>query len=167
VYADEADLAKALGKSRRSVLVYLEELRRQGVCKTQQARNQHRQGQIEICDAFWPYERPPAREKPQSLADYAAHIRRLPARRACVKLSSSPADEKLAAAFFQRQVPIETIEHGILIACTRKYMTLLTTPNSGLIISLSYFKDAIEEAAASKVGNDYWLYLRHSIDGLE
>jgi hypothetical protein len=64
-------------------------------------------------------------------------------------------------------VPIEIIEHGILMACTRKYMTLLTTPNSGLIVSLSYFKDAIEEAAASKVGDDYWRYLRHGIDGLE
>ena len=53
------------------------------------------------------------------------------------------------------------------MACTRKYMTLLTTPNSGLIVSLSYFKDAIEEAAASKVGNGYWRYLRQSIDGLE
>jgi hypothetical protein len=167
VQADHADLAKALGKSRRSVLVYLEELRRQGVCKTHPARNQHGQGQIEICEAFWPYERPPAQEKPQSLADYTAHVRRLLAGRACVKVSFSPADEKLAAAFFERQVPIEIIEHGILMACTRKYMTLLTTPNSGLIVSLSYFKDAIEEAAASKVGNDYWRYLRQGIDGLE
>jgi hypothetical protein len=167
VQADHADLANALGKSRRSVVVYLEELRRQGVCKTRPARNQHDQGQIEICDAFWPYERPPAQRKPQSLADYTAHIRRLLAGRACVKVSFSPADEKLAAALFERRVPIETIEHGILMACTRKYMTLLTTPNSGLIVSLSYFKDAIEEAAASKVGNDYWRYLRQSIDGLE
>jgi hypothetical protein len=162
-----ADLVKALGKSRRSVVVYLEELRRQGVCKTQPARNQHGQGQIEICDAFWPYERPPAQEKPQSLADYTTYIRRLLAGRACVKVSFSPADEKLAAAFFERQVPIETIEHGILMACTRKYMTLLTTPSTGLIVSLSYFRDAIEEAAASKVSNDYWRYLRQAIDGLE
>jgi len=167
VQADHADLAKALGKSRRSVVVYLEELRHQGVCKTRPARNQHGQGQIEICDAFWPYERPRAQDKPQSLADYIAHMRRLLTSRACVKVSFSPGDEKFAAAFFKRQVPIEIIEHGILMACTRKYMTLLATPNSGLIVSLGYFKDAIEEAAASKVGNDYWRYLRQSIDGLE
>lgn len=167
VQANHAELGKALGKSRRSVVVYLEELRRQGICKAQPARNQHGQGQIEICDAFWPYERPPAREKPQSLADYTAHIRHLLAGRACVKVSFSPADEKLATAFFERQVPIEVVEHGILMACTRKYMSLLTTPKSGLIVSFSYFKDAIEEAATSKVSNDYWQYLRHSIDGLE
>jgi prevent-host-death family protein len=129
VQADHADLAKALGKSRRSVVVYLEELRRQGVCKTQPARNQHGQGQIKVCEAFWPYERPPAQETPRSLADYTAHIRRLLAGRACVKVSFSPADEKLAAAFFERHVPMEIVEHGILMACTRKYMALLTTPN--------------------------------------
>jgi len=164
---DHVDLVRALGKSRRSVVVYLEELRRHGVCKTQPARNQHGQGQIEICDAFWPYERQPAEETPQSLADYTAEIRRLLGGRACVKISFSPADEKLAAAFFQQQLPIGTIEHGILLACTRKYMTLLTTPNSGLIVSLSYFRDAIEEATTSKVSNDYWRYLRQGIDGLE
>lgn len=167
VQANHADLAKALGKSRRSVVAYLEELRHGGVCKTRPARNQHGQGQIEICEAFWPYERPAPREKPQNLADYTAQIRRLLASRACVKVSFGPADEKLAAAFFERRLPIEIVEHGILMACTRKYMTLLTTPSSGLIVSLSYFKDAIEEAAVSKVGDDYWRYLRHSIDGLE
>ena len=46
-------------------------------------------------------------------------------------------------------------------------MTLLTTPNSGLIVSLSYFKDATEEAAASKVSNDYWRHLHRSTGGLE
>ena len=101
------------------------------------------------------------------MADYTGHIRRLLAGRACVKIAFSPADEKLAAAFFQRQVPIEVVEYGILLACTRKYMALLTTPNCGLIVSLSYFQNAIEEAGTSKVGIDYWRYLRHRIDGLE
>ena len=87
---DSVDLVKALGKSRRSVVVYLEELRRRGVCKTQSARNQHEQGQIEICDAFWPYERPPAQEKPQSLAEYTAHIRRQLAGRSSGKCRLRP-----------------------------------------------------------------------------
>lgn len=33
-------------------------------------------------------------------------------------------------------------------------------------LSLSYFEDAIEEAAASKVSNDYSRYLRRGINGL-
>ena len=108
-------------------MAYLEELRGQGVCKTSPSKNQHGHGQIEICEAFWPYERQPPQQKPQSLAEYTAHTRRLLAGRACVKITFSPADEKLAVAYFERQVPIEIIEQGILMACTRKYMTLLST----------------------------------------
>jgi hypothetical protein len=52
-----ADLAKALRKSRRSVVTYLEELRRLNICAIRSAVNQHAVGEIEICDAFWPYER--------------------------------------------------------------------------------------------------------------
>ena len=36
-----------------------------------------------------------------------------------------------------------------------------------IIVSLSYFQDVIEEAAASTVSNDYWRYLRHRVDGFE
>jgi hypothetical protein len=167
VKGDHADLVKALGKSRRSVVAYLEELRRQGVCKTCFAKNQHGEGQIEICDAFWPYERRPPQQQLQSLGEYTAHIRRLLAGRECVKISFSPADEQIAASLFDRKLPIEFVEHGILLGCTRKYMTLLTTPNSGLIVSLSYFQSTIEEAATSKVGGDYWQYLRARVDQLE
>ncbi len=53
------------------------------------------------------------------------------------------------------------------MACTRKYMTCSPRRTVRLIVSLSYFKAAIEEAAASKVSTDYWRYPRHGIDGLE
>ncbi len=55
--AEQGRLATALRKSGRSVVTYLDELRRQGVCSIQAAVNQHLGGQIEICDAFWPYEK--------------------------------------------------------------------------------------------------------------
>jgi hypothetical protein len=167
VHADPAELAKALRKSRRSVVAYLDELRRQGVCGLQPARNQHGQGQIGILDAFWPYERPPAQEKPKNVADYTSQIRRMVAARACVRISFSPADEKLAAGLFERQVPIEVVEHGIALGCTRKYMTLLTAPQSGAITSLGYFQHVIEEAATAKVGRDYWQYIRGQMEHLE
>jgi hypothetical protein len=165
--SDHSDLGKALGKSRRSVVAYLEELRREGVCRAWPAKNQHGQGEIEICEAFWPYERRAPQQKPQSLAEYTAHINRLLAGQACVKLSFSPADEKLAASFFERKLPIDVVERGILLGCTRKYMTLLAIPNSGLIMSLNYFQNAVEEAATSKVTEEYWRYLRERVKGLE
>ena len=54
--ADHGDLVQALGKSRRSIVTYLEELRQHGVCRIQPAANQHSVGEIEICDGFWPYD---------------------------------------------------------------------------------------------------------------
>ena len=55
--ADHGRLANALRKSRRLVVTYLDELRRHGVCSIQAAVNQHLGGEIEICEAFWPYEK--------------------------------------------------------------------------------------------------------------
>ena len=55
--AEQGGLAKTLLKSRRSVVTYLDELRRHGVCSIQAAVNQHLGGEIEICDPFWPYEK--------------------------------------------------------------------------------------------------------------
>ena len=52
-----SDLAKAVGRSRRSIIIYMEELQRQQVCRVQSATNQHDSGHIEICDSFWPYEK--------------------------------------------------------------------------------------------------------------
>ena len=52
---NESDLARTLHKSRRSIITYFEELCRQQVCRTAPAVNQHQGGEIEICDAFWPY----------------------------------------------------------------------------------------------------------------
>jgi hypothetical protein len=63
-------------------------------------------------------------------------------------------------------VPIEVVEHGILLGCTRKYMPLLTTPDSGLIVSLTYFQNGIEEATGSRVTSDYRHHLSHRVDGV-
>jgi hypothetical protein len=101
------------------------------------------------------------------VADYTSQIRRMVAARACVRISFSPADEKLAAGLFERQVLIEVVEHGIALGCTRKYMTLLAAPQSGAITSLGYFQHVIEEAATAKVGRDYWQYIRGQMEHLE
>ena len=50
------DLVKAIGRSRRSIIIiHMEELKRQNVCRVQSATNQHDSGHIEICDAFRTY----------------------------------------------------------------------------------------------------------------
>jgi len=167
VAAGQADLVRALGKSRRSVITYLEELRRQGVCQVQPAVNQHHAGEIEICDSFWPYERMAVESGSVTREGYLGQIRQLLKPWRCVQISISPADEKLAAALFARSVPLDQIERGIMLACARKYVALCNAGDDGAITSLAYFQNAIEEAATLKVSDDYWRYLRHRVERLE
>lgn len=46
-------------------------------------------------------------------------------------------------------------------------MSLLTPPNGGLIVRLSYFQNVIEEAATSKVMSEDGGYLRRRVGSLE
>jgi hypothetical protein len=139
------DLAKAVGRSRRSIIIYMEELQRQQVGRVQSATNQHDSGHIEICDAFWPYEKTRKETATQDRASYVAQIQHLMGSRRCVASSFAPADEKLANALFQRGVPIQQVARGFLLGCARKYVTLLNGNSKELIVSFSYFQNVIEE----------------------
>jgi hypothetical protein len=165
--AGHADLVKSLGKSRRSVITYLEELRREGVCKVQCAVNQHAGGEIEICDPFWPYERAPSEADTATREGYIERIRQLMKSWRCVQVSMSAADEKLATALFERSLPLNQIDRGIVLACARKYVALCNAGGDGVITSFAYFQNAIEEAATLQVSDDYWRYLRHRAERLE
>ena len=161
------DLAKAVGRSRRSIIIYMEELQRQQVCRVQTAANQHASGHIEICDSFWPYEKARKEEAPKDRASYIDQIRNLMGSRRCIESSFAPADEKLAKALFQRGVPILQVERGFLLGCARKYATLLNNKSSELIVSFSYFQNVIVEAGELQMSEDYWRYLQLRIDQME
>lgn len=165
--AGQADLVKALGRSRRSVITYLEELRRKGVCKVQCAVNQHAGGEIEICDPFWPYERAPIAGELATLEGYVEGIRRLLKPWRCIQVSMSPADQKIAAALLAQSVPLEQIERGVTLACARKYVALCNADGDGAITSFGYFQNVIEEAATQQVSDDYWRYVRLRAERLE
>jgi hypothetical protein len=165
--ADQGDLVKAVGKSRRSIVTYLEELRERGVCRIQPAANQHSPGEIEICDAFWPYEKAAQLPRTSAVMDYIEQIRRLLQARSCVENPFTAADEKLGAALLQRKIPIEDVENGVLLGCARKYVALLNGKNEGLIVSFSYFQKVIEEAQKLQMPPDYWRYLRIRLTRLE
>src|ERR1700694_4839396 len=74
---NESDLARTLHKSRRSIITYFEELCRQQVCRTAPAVNQHQGGEIEICDAFWPYHKATTPTISPQAARYVEQIRTL------------------------------------------------------------------------------------------
>lgn len=122
--------------------------------------------QIEICDAFWPYEKGPKAEATQDRASYIAHIRRLMGSRRCVASSFAPADVNLANVLFQRGVPLQQIERGFLLGCARKYATLLNSQSNAVIVAFSYFQNVIEEAGELQM-SDYWRYLQLRIDKME
>ena len=161
------DLAKATGRSRRSIISYMEELQRQRVCRVQSAANQHVSGYIEICDAYWPYETARKEQSAPDRESYITQIRALMGTRRCVAISFAPADENLANDLFQRGVPIQQVERGFLLGCARKYSKLLNTKSNELIVSFSYFRNVIEEVRELQVSADYWRYLQRRVHQME
>ena len=91
----QAELARSLGKSPRSITHYLHELRRLGVCQVQTAANQHQEGCIEVCERFWPYHKQLPATRVSDQARYVEQIRQLFLSRSCVQGTLSAADEKL------------------------------------------------------------------------
>jgi hypothetical protein len=161
------DVAHALGKSRRSIATYFEELRRKGVCRIDPAVNQHQISKIEICDEFWPYTRPENSATSTGSESYFLQIRSLLAARACVSCAFAAADQKLAADLLAREVPLQQIERAIALGCSRKYVSLLNGTSTGSIVSLSYFRDLIEEAGDQETPTGYWDYLKPELEHLE
>jgi hypothetical protein len=165
--AEHGALAKALRRSRRSVVTYLDELRRNGICSIQAAVNQHLGGEIEMCDAFWPYERARSATKTDTVAAYIEQCRRLLSARRCVGSAFTPADERLAALLFERNVPIEHVEHAVLLGCARKYVALINHQSRDSIVSFSYFQNVIEEVRELKMPTEYWRHLQMRVARLE
>ena len=53
--AVQEELAEAIGKSRRIVGKYIDELKNKQICIVRSARNQYARTCIEIRDEYWPY----------------------------------------------------------------------------------------------------------------
>ena len=160
-------LAKAVGKSRRSVVTYLDELRQRRVCSIHAAVNQHVGGQIEICDAFWPYERVQPSPSTEALPAFIEQTQRLLAARRCIGITFAEADARLAASLFDRHIPIEEVEHAVLLGCARKYVTLINRQRGELIASFSYFANVIEAVRELKMPAEYWRHLQTRVARLE
>jgi hypothetical protein len=164
---DQGSIAKSLRKSRRSVIVYFEELKQRGVCQVEFAVNQHSRGVVQICDAFWPYVMPAPAENAESAHHYMERIRTLLGTRKCVRFTFAPTDEKLARSLFSDHVPIEDIEHAFLLGCTRKYVSWLNGQASGPIVSFGYFRSIVDEVAQMDTSPEYWRYIGESLDKYE
>jgi hypothetical protein len=153
---DAARLFQGAGQSQ----VAWEELFRQQICVRQET-------DVEICDRFWPYEKPAASQPQPDPAGYVEQVRQILTRRACVRVSFSAADERLARNFDARGLPLAQIERAVWLGCVRKYVALLNGQTFMPIASLHYFSSIVEEVAVTEVGDGYWIHVRRKAEQLE
>jgi hypothetical protein len=166
------ELANLLQRDRPSVAEALEELCRREVC----IRHPDADGRIapdrlsvEICDRFWPYEKPPVEEYGIDQNRYIQRVRQMLSGSACMRVNFSTADERLAATLYRRGITLVHLQRAIWLGSARKYVALLNAPENGdmLITSLSYFSNLVEEVAESSVSEDYWKHMQSKVAQLE
>ena len=166
------ELANPLQWDRENVTAALEELCRREVC----IRHPDAGGQItrdrlsiEICDRFWPYEKPPVEEFGIDQNSYVQRARQMLSGTACIRLNFSAADERLAAIFYRRGISLVHLQRAIWLGCIRKYVALLNAPDNAdlLITSLNYFSHLVDEVIETQVSEDYWKHLQSKLPKLE
>lgn len=178
-------LAAVLGKSRRSLGVYIAELEHKGICRIRRAANQHARTMFEIAEGYWPYEREepgssapdlqPCHTLNESQSDYeaetesarsasevrsyVAQVRELFLALGCGKGSFSPADKQTAEDLANRGIPLELVRDALLVGEVRKYMSWLNNGDSAPIGSLKYFTPVIDELQRQPLPAGYREYL--------
>lgn len=166
------DLANLLQRDRPSVTDALEELCRREVCirhPDADCRIAPARLSVEICDRFWPYEKPPVEEYGIDQNRYVQRVRQMLSDTACLRVNFSAADERLAAILYRRGVTLVHLQRAIWLGCARKYVAWLNAPENAamLITSLSYFSHLVEEVAESSVSEDYWKHMQSKVAQLE
>jgi hypothetical protein len=70
------------------------------------------------------------------------------------------ADRRLAVQLYERGVPLRAIENALVLATARRLVRPVDALPLGTIRSLAYFVPVIKEVLETKVGQDYFDYLR-------
>ena len=166
------ELANLLQRDRQSVTDALEELCRCQVChRHPDADNRIAIDRlsVEICDRFWPYEKPPIEEYGIDQNGYVQQARQMLSVPACVRVNFSAADERLAAILYRRGVTLAHLQRAIWLGCARKYVALVNGSEHApmLVTSLNYFSALVNEVVDETSGEDYWKYLQHKVSQLE
>jgi hypothetical protein len=152
-------LAGALGKSKRAIGSYIEELQRQGMCVVLHGRNQYAPSWLQITDQYWPYHRPQAAAVPER-SRYVSAIREAFLDSGCSIGRFGPADLRTAKALERRGVPLSAVLDAILVGSCRKYISWLNGGTPEVIGSLQYFEQLIAEVSEQPLAEDYRQYLR-------
>lgn len=143
-----------------TVQAHLGELSNRGVCTVGD-------GEIEITDAFWPYEKSTEPSLRDDQIEFLRKVRSAFLARACVDSVFTPADEKLATDLHQRGISFESINRAIWLGCARRYSVMLNGKSQTSVVSLAYFANLMDEVAQPNIPTSYWEHVRRRMEQLE
>jgi len=149
-----------MGKDPAWVEACLGELYRTNVCE-------RRGDWVEICDRFWPYQKPAGVAAATPEAEFVRQVRTAFLKPACVRSTFTAADEKLALNLYRRAVSLEQIRRAIWLGCARKYVSMLNGQTRQPITSLAYFASLIEEVHQPQIPASYWDHVRRRMEEME
>ena len=166
--AVQAELARAIGKSRRIVGKYVDELESKRVCKVQMGTNQYDRTSFEIRDEYWPYHRIQSVEGANGQAHnaYVDAIKRSFVSLGCTIGKFSARDVQLAEELQQRRIPLELVQDALLMGACRKYISWLNGGSAEPIGSLRYFEGLVAEIRERPLPADYKEYLQKKVEQL-
>jgi hypothetical protein len=159
----QEELARRLGKSRRSVIKYIAELQCEAVCTVDPGTNQHSQTCFEIRDEFWPYRRIQHNNQSTEADDYVAAIRRSFLSLGCTRGTFSGADEETARMLKEQGIPLEIVHDALLVGAGRKYVSWLNGGSADAIGSLKYFISIVDEVRRQRISPDYRNYIEERV----
>ena len=162
--ATHRELATVLGKSKRVIGSYVEELQHKGVCVVLHGRNQYAPSWLQITDEYWPYRRLQDAAAAATQAEqirYVAAIRDAFVGSGCSGGRFGSADVRSAKALKRRGLPLSVVLDAILLGSCRKYISRLNGGVPQIIASLAYFEPLIAEVSREPLAEDYRQYLRH------
>jgi len=189
---ESAEVARRLGKSRRTLGRQLRELERAGVCELQRAPNQHGRSLLRVRGDFWPYEAeasgPAGREAaavgtaaqqgtagtgavasagPAAEAEYLAGVREALARPRCVQARFGPRDRRLARAWRRDGVPLRDVQRAILLGSVRRSMAMIDSGRREPVVSLRYFEGTLQEVRQGEWPENYRRHLEWHLERCE
>ena len=169
--AVQAQLARALGKSRRIIGKYVEELEAKRVCTVRRGTNQYACARFEIVEDYWPYPRTQGAEQangggPKHNA-YIHAIRQSFVSLGCTIRKFTPRDAQFAEDLQRRRVPLELVQDALVMGACRKYISWLNGGSTEPIGSLRYFEGLVAEVRERPLPAGYREYLQKKIEQLE
>lgn len=163
--AVQGEVAKAIGKSRRIVGKYIEELEQKEVCTVRPGRNQYAGTIFEIRDDYWPYRRAQEDEDTDGRVRdaYVDTVKGNFVDIGCTVGKFSAHDAQYAQDLQGRGVPLETVLDAIRLGAVRKYVSWLNGGSPQPIGSLAYFSAVISEIEDRPLPEGYREYLQGKV----